>query len=138
MSEPKAKNIRWMPDERLKSVVGQVTAILESLDPRGRGYLMSRLNATYGKKGKPASKKPKPVNVIWKKTPEYVAWKQAEKEIKDLGVKLPPEDPRVVELGRVRILAFRKKSELKPGTGQKVSNPADDDGKSDDPAPFSA
>jgi hypothetical protein len=114
------KKSPFIPSDLLKGAVSNVISILEGLNPRDRGYAISRINALYGKKSaKPMAKKP--ANAAWVETPEYKAWQAQQALVKASGPeKLPPDDPRVVEMGRLRSLAFRKKSELIPPKGQNL------------------
>jgi hypothetical protein len=118
------KKATFSPSADTVEVIAKVSAMLEALPPRERGYAASRISAMYAAKQptKPAGagpstkrgpSKPDPDSLTtkWKATEEYAAWQAKLKELK-LVPRPEQSADDVSALRGLQASAFRKKGEL--------------------------
>lgn len=129
---PKPKKEPWVPSEAVTGKVGAIFALIEALEPRARGYALSRIQAAYfpkgtavksgvaGKTGGKPLEKPSEANRMWHDSEEY---KEFVKHLPGKGeaVKDFPAD-RLSAYKAAQEAAFRKKSEIAKTLG--IAEPA--------------
>jgi hypothetical protein len=100
--------------------------VLEGVNPRDRGYVVSRVLSLYAPKEKYVEKtgprapkgpsKPlkekSPLNSLWSKTEEYLAWDEAKTAIQKVA-KAQRTSEQISNLNRLQAEAFRRKVEIK-------------------------
>jgi hypothetical protein len=124
MSERKSERKTWSPSDESKETLVEITRLLESLQPRDRGFVVSRIAQLYVKPNKLApakqatSRAKHPVKqgwkAAWESSPEYRAWKDYERELKENGVTPQSSTPeQTAKLSELRACSFRARDELK-------------------------